>query len=101
MGGPREMSVEHLLEAPEDSATWHTQLEKRAALAALLVSTRAFPAEYVLPSSDDMLPEAKEAARPVYARCRQAIMQRLGGFDTFAGPRNLAETLQQQTPQVL
>lgn len=87
-----EENLVALLDSPEDTATFNEQLEKRAALVALLVSTRAFPAEYVLPASEDMLPEALEVVKPVYSRVRSAIMERMGNFDqTMQGSQAMAE----------
>jgi len=77
-----DVDAEALLAAPEDTGSWDDQLKKRAAIGALVISTKAFPVHHVLPDFDDLLPEAKEVVKPVYLRCRQAIRGRLGDFDS-------------------
>merc|ERR1719329_213548 len=85
-----------LLGNPDDTASFEDQLEKRAALVALLVSTRSFPPGYVLPASEDLLPEALAIVKPVYTRVRGAIMQRMGSFDqTMQGSQAMIEKAKQ------
>ncbi len=63
--------------SPPSSHWGEDELEKRAALAALLVTTRQFPPEVVLPSSDELGPEDLARAQAVYPKYRAAFAQRL------------------------
>jgi len=53
------------------------ELEKRAALAALLVSTRSFPPSLVLPAPEELIPSAKEIVSQAYPKYRNAFEGRL------------------------
>eukprot|EP00928_Gymnodinium_smaydae_P074934 TRINITY_DN57951_c0_g1_i1.p1 TRINITY_DN57951_c0_g1~~TRINITY_DN57951_c0_g1_i1.p1 ORF type:complete len:323 (-),score=43.20 TRINITY_DN57951_c0_g1_i1:200-1168(-) len=66
-----------LLREPSETTDRDEELEKRAALAALLVSTQTFPAEYVLPPVDEIDADAKTVVSRVYPKYRWAIDGRL------------------------
>eukprot|EP00930_Biecheleria_cincta_P013955 TRINITY_DN12200_c0_g1_i1.p1 TRINITY_DN12200_c0_g1~~TRINITY_DN12200_c0_g1_i1.p1 ORF type:complete len:366 (-),score=57.63 TRINITY_DN12200_c0_g1_i1:179-1216(-) len=72
-----EGDIAHLLSAPDDTAPFEVQVEKRCVLAALLGATRAFPQDLVLPAPDNLVPEAAEVVRSVYPKYHRAIAGRL------------------------
>jgi len=82
-----------LLRAPSSSQDRQEELEKRAALGALLVSTQTFPAEYVLQPAEEMDKESLAIVRKVYPKYRWAIDGRLNikdgkdksAYDRLAG----------------
>mmetsp|Transcript_14852 Transcript_14852/g.42079 ORF Transcript_14852/g.42079 Transcript_14852/m.42079 type:complete len:330 (-) Transcript_14852:92-1081(-) len=71
------VSVDELLRAPPAAADRSAELEKRSALAALLVSTQSFPPECVLPPPDQLDEVGKAVAQKVYPKYRWAIDGRL------------------------
>ena len=60
-------------------------IEKRAAVAAMLVSTRAFPPTCVLPQADDLPPSLAQFIGSVYPRYRNAFESRIGQAREAAG----------------
>jgi len=92
--------VQALLQAPDDPDTFDKQVEKRAMLAALLAATQTFPADLVLPNAEDLLPEARKIAGPIYTKYRQAINSRLGALFNVEGKSDsIVERLGQSAAQ--
>ena len=58
-----------LLAPADDASGWDAELEKRSALGALVLATRTFPVDVVLPASDQLVPSARDVRA---ARARAA-----------------------------
>eukprot|EP00931_Biecheleriopsis_adriatica_P109592 TRINITY_DN83856_c0_g1_i1.p1 TRINITY_DN83856_c0_g1~~TRINITY_DN83856_c0_g1_i1.p1 ORF type:complete len:340 (+),score=56.65 TRINITY_DN83856_c0_g1_i1:34-1020(+) len=88
-----------LLTAPDDTASFEVQVEKRCALSALLGSTRAFPQDLVLPPPESLVPEAAQVVRAAYPKYHRAIAGRLSeaGLKSVYGSMQEVISSHQQT----
>ncbi|CAE8736282.1 unnamed protein product [Polarella glacialis] len=75
---PQQVHVQELLqEGAASEEPWQAELEKRAAVSAFLSSTCTFPSELVLPSKEQLLPEAGDFVAKVLPKYRTAFAGRL------------------------
>ena len=54
-----------MLASADDASGWDAELEKRSALGALVLATRTFPVDVVLPASDQLVPSARDVRAAV------------------------------------